>query len=193
MSSETFTYKGISAGKYVEGTIEAISQEEANFKLKEQKIIITNIVRTKKKAAEKKKKEGGGFKLFKQKIKPQDVVIFSKQFATMVKAGLPILNVLGMLRDQMEHAELKKIVEEIRKNLEGGLTLSKCFEKYPDIFDNVYINLIKAGEASGKLDVFLMKLVESLEKREKVKKKIKSALTYPVVMFVVAITVMVFM
>ena len=193
MSSETFTYKGISAGKYVEGTIEAISQDEANFKLKEQKIIITNITRTKKKAADKKKKSGGGFSLFKKKIKPEDVVIFSKQFATMVKAGLPILNVLGMLRDQLEHPELTKIVEEIRKNLEGGLTLSKCFEKYPDIFDNVYINLIKAGEASGKLDVFLMKLVESLEKREKVKKKIKSALTYPVVMFVVAITVMVFM
>ena len=193
MSSETFTYKGISAGKYVEGTIEAISQDEANFKLKEQKIIITNITRTKKKAAEKKKSSGGGFSLFKKKIKPEDVVIFSKQFATMVKAGLPILNVLGMLRDQLEHPELTKIVEEIRKNLEGGLTLSKCFEKYPEIFDNIYINLIKAGEASGKLDVFLMKLVESLEKREKVKKKIKSALTYPVVMFVVAITVMVFM
>ena len=163
MSSETFTYKGISAGKYVEGTIEAISQDEANFKLKEQKIIITNITRTKKKAAEKKK-SGGGFSLFKKKIKPEDVVIFSKQFATMVKAGLPILNVLGMLRDQLEHPELTKIVEEIRKNLEGGLTLSKCFEKYPDIFDNIYINLIKAGEASGKLDIFLMKLVESLEK-----------------------------
>jgi type IV pilus assembly protein PilC len=193
MSSETFAYKGISAGKYVEGTIEAISQDEANFKLKEQKIIITNITRTKKKAAEKKKKSGGGISLFKKKIKPEDVVIFSKQFATMVKAGLPILNVLGMLRDQLEHPELTKIVEEIRKNLEGGLTLSKCFEKYPDIFDNIYINLIKAGEASGKLDIFLMKLVESLEKREKVKKKIKSALTYPVVMFTVAITVMVFM
>ena len=193
MSSETFTYKGISAGKYVEGTIEAISQDEANFKLKEQRIIITNITRTKKKAAEKKKSSGGGFSLFKKKIKPEDVVIFSKQFATMVKAGLPILNVLGMLRDQLEHPELTKIVEEIRKNLEGGLTLSKCFKKYPDIFDNIYINLIKAGEASGKLDIFLMKLVESLEKREKVKKKIKSALTYPVVMFTVAITVMVFM
>ena len=193
MSSETFTYKGISAGKYVEGTIEAISQDEANFKLKEQKIIITNITRTKKKAAEKKKSSGGGLSLFKKKIKPEDVVIFSKQFATMVKAGLPILNVLSMLRDQLEHPELKKIVEEIRKNLEGGLTLSKCFEKYPDIFDNIYINLIKAGEASGKLDIFLMKLVESLEKREKVKKKIKGALTYPIVMFTVAITVMVFM
>ena len=193
MSAETYSYKGISAGKYVEGTIEAINQDEASFKLKEQKIIITKLIRTKKKAAEKKKGAGGGFSLFKKKIKAEDVVIFSKQFATMVKAGLPILNVLSMLRDQLEHPELKIIVEDIRKNLEGGLTLSKCFEKYPKIFDNVYINLIKAGEASGKLDVFLMKLVDSLEKREKVKKKIKSALTYPVVMFVVAITVMVFM
>ncbi len=193
MSAETYTYKGISAGKYVEGTVEALSQEEASFKLKEQKIIITNLVRTKKKAAEKKKSSGGGISLFKKKIKPEDVVIFSKQFATMVKAGLPILNVLTMLRDQLEHPELKIIVEDIRKNLEGGLTLSKCFEKYPKIFDNIYINLIKAGDASGKLDVFLLKLVDSLEKREKVKKKIKSALTYPVVMFVVAITVMVFM
>ena len=193
MSSETYSYKGISAGKYVEGSIEAMNQEEASFKLKEQKIIITKLIRTKKKAAEKAKKQGGGISLFKKKVKPEDVVIFSKQFATMVKAGLPILNVLGMLRDQLEHPELKIIVEDIRKSLEGGLTLSKCFEKYPKIFDNIYINLIKAGEASGKLDVFLLKLVDSLEKREKVKKKIKSALMYPMVMFVTAITVMVFM
>ena len=120
-------------------------------------------------------------------------MIFSKQFATMVKAGLPILNVLGMLRDQIEHPELKIIIEDIRKSLEGGLTLSKCFEKYPKVFDNIYVNLIKAGEASGKLDVFLIKLVDSLEKRERVKKKIKGALMYPMVMFVTAITVMVFM
>jgi len=193
MSSETYSYKGISAGKYVEGSIDALSQEEASFKLKEQKIIITKLIRTKKKAAEKKKKTGGGISLFKKKVKPEDVVIFSKQFATMVKAGLPILNVLGMLRDQLEHPELKIIVEDIRKSLEGGMTLSKCFEKYPKIFDNIYINLIKAGEASGKLDTFLLKLVDSLEKREKVKKKIKSALMYPMVMFVTAITVMVFM
>ena len=194
MSSETFSYKGISAGKYVEGTIDAINQDEASYKLKEQKIIITKIIRTKKKIAEKsKKKSGGGFSLFKKKIKPADVVIFSKQFATMVKAGLPILNVLSMLRDQLEHPELKIIVEDIRKSLEGGVTLSKCFDKYPKVFDNIYVNLIKAGEASGKLDVFLLKLVESLEKREKVKKKIKGALMYPAVMFFTAITVMVFM
>ena len=193
MSSETFSYKGISAGKYIEGEIEALNQEEASFKLKEQKVIITNLTKVKKKKAAKDKKKGGGFSFGKKKVKPEDVVIFSKQFATMVKAGLPILNVLGMLRDQIEHPTMKEIIEDIRKNLEGGMTLSKCFEKYPQIFDSIYINLIKAGEASGKLDVFLMKLVESLEKREKVKKKIKSALTYPVVMFTVAITVMVFM
>ena len=193
MSSETYSYKCISAGKYVEGTIDALSQEEASFKLKDQKIIITKLIRTKKKAAEKKKSGGSSFSLFKKKIKPEDIVIFSKQFATMVKAGLPILQTLSMLRDQLEHPEVKIIVEDVRKNLEGGLTLSKCFEKYPKVFDNVYINLIKAGEASGKLDVFLLKLVDSLEKREKVKKKIKGALMYPAVMFTVAITVMVFM
>ena len=193
MSSETYSYKGISAGKYVEGTIDALSQEEASFKLKDQKIIITKLIRTKKKAAEKKKSGGSSFSLFKKKIKPEDIVIFSKQFATMVKAGLPILQTLSMLRDQLEHPEVKIIVEDVRKNLEGGLTLSKCFEKYPKVFDNVYINLIKAGEASGKLDVFLLKLVDCLEKREKVKKKIKGALMYPAVMFTVAITVMVFM
>ena len=93
-------------------------------------------------------------------------MIFSKQFATMVKAGLPILNVLSMLRDQLEHPELKIIVEDIRKNLEGGVTLSKCFEKYPKIFDNIYINLIKAGEASGKLDVFLLSYRLTRKKRK---------------------------
>ncbi len=193
MSSETYTYKGISGGKYIEGDIEALNQEEASFKLKEQKIIITNLVKSKKKTATKAKKKGGGFSFGKKAVKPQDVMIFSKQFATMVKAGLPILNVLSMLRDQIEHPTMKEIIEDVRRSLEGGITLSTCFAKYPKIFDNVYINLIKAGEASGKLDVFLIKLVESLEKREKVKKKIKGALTYPVVMFTVAITVMVFM
>ena len=153
MSSETFSYKGISAGKYVEGSIDALNQEEASYKLKAQKIIITNLVKTKKKAT-KEKKKGGGFSFGKKKVKPQDVVIFSKQFATMVKAGLPILNVLTMLRDQIEHPTMKEIIEDIRKSLEGGITLSKCFEKYPQTFDSIYINLIKAGEASGKLDVF---------------------------------------
>ena len=193
---EAFTYKGISDGKYVDGEIEALNLDEASHKLKEQKVIITNIARTskKKKSADKEKKKGKGSSLFgKKKAKVDDVLIFSKQFATMVKAGLPILQVLEMLRDQIESPAMKDVIEDIRKSLEGGVTLSKCFEKYPVLFDNVYINLIKAGEASGKLDVFLLKIVESLEKKENIKKKIKSALMYPSIMFTVAITVSAFM
>ena len=193
---EAFTYKGISEGKYVDGEIEALNLDEASHKLKEQKIIITNIVRSskKKKTEAKEKKKGKGLSLFgKKKAKVEDVLIFSKQFATMVKAGLPILQVLVMLRDQIESPAMKDVIEDIRKSLEGGVTLSKCFEKYPELFDNVYVNLIKAGEASGKLDVFLLKIVESLEKKENIKKKIKSALMYPSIMFTVAITVSAFM
>ena len=193
---EAFTYKGISDGKYVDGEIEALNLDEASHKLKEQKVIITNIVRSssKKKTDKKDKKKSKGSSLFgKKKAKVEDVLMFSKQFATMVKAGLPILQVLAMLRDQIESPAMKDVVEEIRKSLEGGVTLSKCFEKFPELFDNVYINLIKAGEASGKLDVFLLKIVEALEKKEKIKKKIKSALMYPGIMFTVAITVSAFM
>ncbi len=193
---EAYTYKGISEGKYVEGEIEALNQDEASHKLKEQKVIITNLVKSKKKKAEAKSKgKKSSFSLFggKKKPKTEDILIFSKQFATMVKAGLPILEVLGMLRDQLENPGIKEIIEDIRKSLEGGVTLSKCFEKYPQYFDNVYCNLIKAGEASGKLDVFLLKIVESLEKKEKIKKKIKGALMYPAIMFTVAVTVSAFM
>ena len=193
---EAYAYKGISDGKYVDGEIEALNVDEASHKLKEQKIIITNIVRAskKKKTEDKDKKKGKGLSLFgKKKAKVEDVLIFSKQFATMVKAGLPILQVLGMLRDQIESPAMKDVIEDIRKSLEGGVTLSKCFEKYPELFDNVYVNLIKAGEASGKLDVFLLKIVESLEKKENIKKKIKSALMYPSIMFTVAIVVSAFM
>ena len=190
---ESFTYKGISAGKYVEGDIEALNQEEASHKLKEQKVIITSLVKSKKKSAQKKKAKGGGFSFGKKKVKVEEILIFSKQFATMVKAGLPILEVLQMLRDQLESPAIKEVIEDIRKSLEGGVTLSKCFEKYPQYFDNVYVNLIKAGEASGKLDVFLLKIVDSLEKKEKIKKKIKGALMYPSIMFTVAITVSAFM
>jgi type IV pilus assembly protein PilC len=192
---EAFTYKGISAGKYIEGEVEALNQEEASHKLKEQKIIITNLIRSKKKKGEAKAKgKGGGFSLFgKKKVKVEEILIFSKQFATMVKAGLPILQVLAMLRDQLESPAIKEVIEDIRKSLEGGVTLSKCFEKYPQYFDSVYINLIKAGEASGKLDLFLLKIVDSLEKKEKIKKKIKGALMYPSIMFTVAMVVSAFM
>ena len=148
---EAFTYKGIAEGKYVEGEIEALNQDEASHKLKEQKVIITNLIKSKKKKADgkaKAKKGGGLSSLFsgKKKVKVEEILIFSKQFATMVKAGLPILEVLGMLRDQLESPAIKEVIEDIRKSLEGGVTLSKCFEKYPDYFDNVYVCLLYTSD-----------------------------------------------
>ena len=126
---EAFTYKGISAGKYIEGEIEALNQDEASHKLKEQKIIITNLIRSKKKKGEAKAKgKSGGFSLFgKKKVKVEEILIFSKQFATMVKAGLPILQVLVMLRDQLESPAIKEVIEDIRKSLRRRCNIIKMF------------------------------------------------------------------
>ena len=186
-----FEYKGISLGKYVEGEIEALNNAEATHKLKEKKVIITKLKEAKKKKVVSKKEKtpisfGTG-------IKPQEILIFCKQFATMLRAGLPVLNTLEMLEGQTSRPPMKKVIATIKKDLESGNALSKCFEKHTKIFDTVVVNLIKAGEASGKLDTFLQKIVINLEKREKIKTQIKSALFYPGVLFSVAVLVTVFM
>ena len=186
-----FEYKGISQGKYVEGEIEALNNAEAAHKLKDQKVIITKLKEAKKKKTVVKK-EKKSFS-FGTGIKAQEILIFCKQFATMLRAGLPVLNTLEMLEGQTTKPPMKKVIQTIKKDLESGNALSKCFEKHPKIFDTVVVNLIKAGEASGKLDTFLQKIVTSLEKREKIKSQIKSALFYPGVLFSVAILVTVFM
>ena len=186
-----FEYKGISLGKYVEGEIEALNNAEAAHKLKEKKVIITKLKEAKKKKVITKK-EKVSFS-FGTGVKPQEILIFCKQFATMLRAGLPVLNTLEMLEGQTTKPPMKKIIATIKKDLESGNALSKCFEKHTKIFDTVVVNLIKAGEASGKLDTFLQKIVINLEKREKIKSQIKSALFYPGVLFSVAILVTVFM
>ena len=187
-----FQYKGISQGKYVEGEIEAINNAEAAHKLKEQKVIITKLIEFKKKKKVDKKKEKISFS-FGTGVKAKEILIFCKQFATMLRAGLPVLNTLNMLDEQTKAPNMKKIIVTIRKDLEAGNALSKCFANHPKIFDTVVVNLIKAGEASGKLDTFLQKIVISLEKREKIKSQIKSALFYPGVLLSVAILVTIFM
>jgi len=186
-----FEYKGISQGKYVEGEIEALNNAEAAHKLKEKKVIITKLKEAKKKKVVTKK-EKTSFS-FGTGIKPQEILIFCKQFATMLRAGLPVLNTLEMLDGQTKRPPMKKVIQTIKKDLESGNALSKCFDKHPKIFDTVVVNLIKAGEASGKLDTFLQKIVLNLEKREKIKSQIKSALFYPAVLFSVAMLVTVFM
>ena len=186
-----FEYKGISLGKYVEGEIEALNNAEAAHKLKEKKVIITKLKEVKKKKVVNKKEKTSI--TFGTGIKPQEILIFCKQFATMLRAGLPVLNTLEMLEGQTSRPPMKKVIATIKKDLESGNALSKCFEKHKKIFDTVVVNLIKAGEASGKLDTFLQKIVINLEKREKIKSQIKSALFYPGVLFSVAILVTIFM
>ena len=187
-----FQYKGITQGKYVEGEIEAINNAEAAHKLKEQKVIITKLIEFKKKKKVDKKKEKISFS-FGTGVKAKEILIFCKQFATMLRAGLPVLNTLNMLDEQTEAPNMKKIIVTIRKDLESGNALSKCFSNHPKIFDTVVVNLIKAGEASGKLDTFLQRIVISLEKKEKIKSQIKSALFYPGALLTVAILVTIFM
>ena len=186
-----FAYKGISLGKYVEGEIEALNNTEAAHKLKEQKVIITNLKESKKKVPFVKKERTPI--TFGTGIKAQEILIFCKQFGTMLRAGLPVLNTLEMLEGQTKRPPMKKVIQTIKKDLESGNALSKCFEKHSKVFDTVVVNLIKAGEASGKLDTFLTKIVINLEKREKIKSQIKSALFYPGVLFSVAILVTIFM
>ena len=199
MNTQTasFEYKGIAEGKYTEGVVEALDKDEASFKLREKKVIITsiNIVKGQKIKKAKKAGQGAGFLggLFIGKVKTSDLTLFSKKISTMVKAGLPILDSFKMVEEQTDNKRLKLIINQIAKDLEAGTSLSKCFAKNPDVFDKIFVNMIKAGEASGKLDIFLMKLTEILERREDIRRKIKSASFYPKILFFVAGGITVFM
>ena len=199
MNTQTvsFEYKGIAEGKYTEGVVEALDKDEASFKLREKKVIITSINPVKGQRIQKLKKTGKGEgllgNLFKGKVKTADLSLFSKKISTMVKAGLPILDSFKMVEAQTENKRLKLIVNQITKDLEAGTSLSKCFSKNPDVFDKIFVNMIKAGEASGKLDIFLLKLTEILERREDIRRKIKSASFYPKILFFVAGGITVFM
>ena len=162
---EAFTYKGISDGKYVDGEIEALNLDEASHKLKEQKIIITNIERSskKKKSEEKDKKKGKGSSLFgKKKAKVEDVLMFSKQFATMVKAGLPILQVLGMLRDQIESPAMKDFNCKLENPLQLSVTIKKD-QELNDLFNelsNLGVGVLSLRNETGRLEELFINLVD---------------------------------
>jgi len=107
----------------------------------------------------------------------------------MIRAGLRPLESLQLLEKQIQEKNMKKIITAIINDLKQGNMLSLCFEKHPKVFDTIYVNLVRAGEAAGKLDIFLNKIVIALDKREKIKSKIKGALTYPIILFIVAMAV----
>jgi type IV pilus assembly protein PilC len=190
----TYQYKGIQGSQYTEGRIEAINKDEAAFKLKEDKIIITWLekVSGKEEVKQKAKKAKKAIRSSK-KVPVLEIVVFTKKLETMVRAGLPILETITMLEDQTEDVALKQIIGQIRQDVESGTPLSDAFAKHSKAFDNVYINLLRAGESSGKVDLFLKKLVTNMEKDAKIRASIKGALSYPLVLLVVAVGVIIMM
>lgn len=113
----------------------------------------------------------------------------TKKIATMLRSGLSILPSLEMVRDQVENPTLKETVNQIYIDVESGSSLSQSFTKHPDIFNAIYINMVKAGESSGRLDIFLDKLVLSIRKTIKIRKSIQSAMLYPAILLIVATVV----
>lgn len=127
------------------------------------------------------------------KVKPKDLVVFTRQFATMVSAGVPLLQSLTTLREQTESEGLKKALEQITGEIEGGGQLSDALKKHPKVFSEVYINMIRAGETAGILDQILDKLATQIEKDSAIKGKLKGALIYPGVITIVAIGAVTFL
>ena len=125
----------------------------------------------------------------KQKVKQKEIVIFSRQFSTMINAGLPIVQCLEMLGSQEPNKTFKKIIISLKEDIEGGATLSEAMKKYPNIFDELYVNLVSAGEAGGILDKILSRLSTYLEKAMKLKAKVKGAMTYPAAVLGISIAV----
>jgi type IV pilus assembly protein PilC len=168
-----YAYKAIetSTGKVVQSTIEAESEQSVAAKLREQSLHVAEI-----KVAKAAGKSGTG----KKKLKPKSVVVFSRQFATMIDAGIPILRCLDILQSQCKDPALKESLEVITVDVKGGTTLNEAMAKHPAIFSRLYVNMIKAAELGGILDLILDRLANFLEYEAEVRGKIKSAMTYPV-------------
>jgi len=178
-----YAWKGLKENSFVEGTIEADEREDAIFLLKKDGITVTEIDNPKKKSTKSQKS------LNKTKIKDVELLMFTKKLTTMMKAGLAIVPAMEMLKEQNENPNFNGIIEDLLILINSGVPLSQALGKYPNLFDNVYVNLIKAGESSGNLDTFLDRVSINLEKSIKIKKSIKKALMYPIILLTVALLV----
>jgi len=183
-----FMWKGRTlAGETQSGELTVDSQADALAQLR-RKRIIPQFVREKPKSVE----FGLNFKKGAS-VSTKDLAIFTRQFATMITAGLPLVQCLDILAQQSESHSLKRIVGEVRNDVEAGTTLAEALGKHPKVFDNLFVNMVEAGEAGGVLDDILLRLATYIEKAEALKRKVKSAMTYPTVVLVVAVSVTVFM
>jgi type IV pilus assembly protein PilC len=185
----SFKYTARNAqGKVVDGIIESPSQDVLVKMLRSQGLLVTAISQDQTKAAGGKRK----FRLARTHVSLDDLIIFSRQLATMVSAGLPLIESLDVLGEQLENPILRKAVIEVRKDVEGGSTFTNALEKHPKIFDQLYISMVRAGEASGMLDGIMNQLAAYLEKSGSIRRKVKSALVYPAVVSTIAVLIIIF-
>lgn len=122
-----------------------------------------------------------------------ELVIITRQLATMVSSGLVLSEAIDILEEQQTNKRLKKVLSEISQDIKGGFTLAQALSKYPDIFPHLYVNLVKSGEASGKLDTVLLQMADGLEKEREFKAKIKGAMIYPIVVLIMMVAVIIIM
>ena len=162
--------------------MEAASEEAVRATLSRQKITPTKV-----KAKPKDLFENIAF--MQPKVQQSDVILFCRQFSTMIDAGLPIIQCLDILHTQQENATFKKMLKDIKDSVESGQTFAEALKKYPKQFDDLFVNMIAAGEAGGILDTILRRLSAYMEKAAKLKSQIKGAMTYPIVTLVIAAVV----
>ncbi|MCA9333013.1 type II secretion system F family protein [Candidatus Saccharibacteria bacterium] len=168
-----------SSGKTVSGTTDAVDKDTVISSLRKQGLKPV-IVKMASDSGKGMKKRGG-------KVKNKDLVVFTRQLSTMISAGVPLPRSLATMQDQSENKYFKSVIGGITKDVESGLSLGEAFEKYPNVFSDVYINMVKAGEAGGILDEILKRLAEQVEQDASMRKKVKSAMMYPTVIFSITI------
>ena len=190
----TFLYEAMDAkGQEVRAEVEATNQEEAITKIRALGQFPTQVrVKGKKKAAAptgEVKKRSRAFTL--GRISPKQLTQFTRQMSTLQDAGLPILRSLRILEGQNKPGVLKNALQDIIEDVEAGSTLSEAMEKHPKAFDRLYVYTVRAGEAGGVLDQILRKLAEFMEKAESLKRRVKGAMVYPIMVISVAIIILV--
>ena len=180
-----YTYKGLDrTGKEIKSTINAESVIQAKHKVKASGIMLMDI-------KEKKSKEGQSSSLsFGAKVKIQDLALMTRQLATLVKAKIQIVEALAALQEQVDNDYLRVVLSEVKQDVNEGSSLAKAMSKHPKVFNNVYVNMVEAGEASGTLEIVLLRLADFTEAQLKLKNKIQGAMMYPIIMLVVGIALM---
>lgn len=184
MKRYTYKAKDKASGKIITGHVQAENEHAAGKILVEQGYIPQKVT---------EESDGGFLAKYRNRVSAKQRIIFTRQFATLIGAGLPLSNSLRMVADQTEDKPTKAMVESILAQVEGGKTLHQAFSRYPDVFNQVYLSLIAAGEASGTLDVSLKRLADQQEKDANMIAKIRSAMTYPAIVLLVIVIVIIFM